>query len=136
MVYVIKRDNRRVLFNKDKIQSAIIKSSENNQVDLSIKEVKKIVDLVVKKITDTKLESIAVEQIQDMVVDSLYELGYSLLAKMYQSYREERTRIRESKSDLMKKIISIGIETDRDNANVGNNFSAKLLRIASEANKS
>ena len=46
MVYVIKRDNRRVLFNKDKIQSAIIKSSENNQVDLSIKEVKKIVDLV------------------------------------------------------------------------------------------
>ena len=135
MVYVIKRDNRRVLFNKDKIQSAIIKSSENNQVDLSIKEVKKIVDLVVKKITDTKLESIAVEQIQDMVVDSLYELGYSLLAKMYQSYREERTRIRESKSDLMKKIISIGIETDRDNANVGNNFSAKLLRIASEANK-
>jgi ribonucleoside-triphosphate reductase len=35
----------------------------------------------------------------------------------------------------MKVITKIGVETDRDNANVGNNFSAKLLRIASEANK-
>ena len=35
----------------------------------------------------------------------------------------------------MKAIKKIGIETDRDNANVGNNFSAKLLRIASESNK-
>ena len=36
---------------------------------------------------------------------------------------------------LMEKIKQIGVVTDRDNANVGNNFSAKLLRIASEANK-
>lgn len=35
----------------------------------------------------------------------------------------------------MKAIKNIGIETDRDNANVGNNFSSKLLRIASESNK-
>jgi ribonucleoside-triphosphate reductase len=35
----------------------------------------------------------------------------------------------------MKTIDKIGIQTDRDNANVGNNFSAKLLRIASESNK-
>ncbi len=36
---------------------------------------------------------------------------------------------------LMNKIAKMGVETDRDNANVGNNFSAKLLRIASESNK-
>ncbi|MCM1989901.1 anaerobic ribonucleoside-triphosphate reductase [Oceanirhabdus seepicola] len=41
----------------------------------------------------------------------------------------------EKNLEIMKKIRAIGIETDRDNANVGNNFSAKLLRIASEANK-
>ena len=35
----------------------------------------------------------------------------------------------------MKAIRQIGVETDRDNANVGNNFSSKLLRIASESNK-
>ena len=135
MIYVIKRDNRKVPFNKEKIQAAIIKSIENNQIDLRLRKIKEIVDLVVKKINSINLDSIAVEQIQDIVVSSLNELGYNTLSKMYQSYREERTSIRESKSDLMKKIISIGIETDRDNANVGNNFSSKLLRIASEANK-
>ena len=41
----------------------------------------------------------------------------------------------DTKSDLMKAINRIGVETDRDNANVGNNFSSKLLRIASESNK-
>ena len=35
----------------------------------------------------------------------------------------------------MKAIGLIGVETDRDNANVGNNFSSKLFRIASESNK-
>ena len=35
----------------------------------------------------------------------------------------------------MKAIEKIGVETDRDNANVGNNFSSKFLRIASESNK-
>lgn len=35
----------------------------------------------------------------------------------------------------MRAISKIGVETDRDNANVGNNFSSKLLRIASESNK-
>ena len=36
---------------------------------------------------------------------------------------------------LIKQIDEFGKGTDRDNANVGNNFSAKLLRIASESNK-
>ena len=57
------------------------------------------------------------------------------IQKAYSTYRRERTRVREIKSDLMKAIKKIGVETDRDNANVGNNFSSKLLRIASESNK-
>lgn len=36
---------------------------------------------------------------------------------------------------LLNTIRNLGVETDRDNGNVGGNFSAKLLRIASEANK-
>lgn len=38
-------------------------------------------------------------------------------------------------ADFIEKIWGLGIQTDRDNGNVGNNFSAKLLRIASETNK-
>ena len=40
-----------------------------------------------------------------------------------------------SKSDLMNAVHQVGVETDRDNANVGNNYSSKLLRIASMTNK-
>jgi ribonucleoside-triphosphate reductase (formate) len=44
----------------------------------------------------------------------------------------------EQIQDLLKlkeTIKTIGVTTDRENANVGNNFSAKLLQIASAANK-
>lgn len=38
-------------------------------------------------------------------------------------------------NSMIEKIQKIGVSTERDNANVGNNFSAKLLQIASIANK-
>ncbi len=135
MKKVIKRDNRLVPFDIAKIQNAIIKAIEAQDLDISLKHIHKITNKVIEKIEQIELDSIAVEQIQDLVVLSLKELGYDELASSYQNYRIERTNIREAKSDLMKKIVAIGVETDRDNANVGNNFSAKLLRIASEANK-
>ena len=36
---------------------------------------------------------------------------------------------------LVNKVKNISVMTERDNANVGNNFSAKLLQTASETNK-
>lgn len=135
MKHIIKRDNRIVEFNPHKIRDAIIAATKYNQFNLSQDQIDEIYKNVIKKIEEIQLESVAVEQIQDLVVETIHECGHHKLADLYQKYREQRTRIRENKSDLMKKIIAIGIETDRDNANVGNNFSAKLLRIASEANK-
>lgn len=135
MKVVIKRDNRQTKFNENKIKEAIIKAAEANLFNLSLNEISTIMNTIVKKIESINLDSIAVEQIQDLVVQTLCDFGYKKLAIQYQAYRKERNAIREKKSDLMKKIVSIGIETDRDNANVGNNFSAKLLRIASESNK-
>ena len=135
MKNIIKRDNRIVEFNPHKIRDAIVAAAKYNQFNLSQDQIDEIYKNVIKKIKEIQLESVAVEQIQDLVVETIHECGHHKLADLYQKYREQRTRIRENKSDLMKKIIAIGIETDRDNANVGNNFSAKLLRIASEANK-
>ena len=135
MKNIIKRDNRIVEFNPHKIRDAIVAATIYNQFNLSQDQIDEIYKNVIKKIKEIQLESVAVEQIQDLVVETIHECGHHKLADLYQKYREQRTRIRENKSDLMKKIIAIGIETDRDNANVGNNFSAKLLRIASEANK-
>ena len=80
MKNVIKRDNRLVRFNPGKIQEAIIKAAENNQIDLTINQIHDIIENVIKKIEDVNLDSIAVEQIQDIVVDTINEMGYKKLA--------------------------------------------------------
>ncbi len=132
---IIKRDGRKVDFNSSKIDNAIIAAAIANNVKLTKLQIKKITNLVIQKIIKSKLKAIKVETIQDWVIESLNKCGYKSLAKKYSIYREQRNKIRQSRSQLMNIIYKIGIETDRDNANVGNNFSAKLLRIASESNK-
>ena len=46
MKNVIKRDNRLVRFNPRKIQEAIIKAAESNQIDLSLKQIHDIIEKV------------------------------------------------------------------------------------------
>ena len=135
MLYVVKRDGRKVEFNSLKIIKAITRASEEINYSLKESEVLEIVKKIISYIELSKKENITVEEIQNLVEISLERSGYDVIRKIYSSYRTERTKVREIKSDLMKAIKRIGIETDRDNANVGNNFSSKLLRIASESNK-
>ncbi len=135
MLYVVKRDGREVEFNADKISQAVKGSA--TEIGLILKE-SQLLDTVQKVIIYIELEykkTITVEQIQNFVEKALKDEGHKDIAVAYSGYRQERTKVREIKSDLMKAIRQIGVETDRDNANVGNNFSSKLLRIASESNK-
>ena len=135
MLYVVKRDGRRVIFNIEKIKNAIEKASREIGGELSENEILSITDNVYKIILNLEKQQISVEEIQNLIEKELKDEGYSKIQKAYSVYRRERTRVRDTKSDLMKAINRIGVETDRDNANVGNNFSSKLLRIASESNK-
>lgn len=135
MIYIVKRDDRKVEFNESKITNALIKAVEGTKSDISIIQLNAVRDLILKTLKKQKRREFTVEEIQDIVVNSLNAKGHKKLARDYDAYRQERNRQRAIKSDLMKVINKIGVETDRDNANVGNNFSAKLLRIASEANK-
>jgi ribonucleoside-triphosphate reductase len=135
MLYVVKRDGRRVSFNSIKITNAIKGSAEEIAFNLKDSEALELAEKVLEKIERLDCEEISVEDIQNIVEKVLPENGYELIGKTFSNYRRERTKIREKKSDLMKAIQNIGVETDRDNANVGNNFSSKLLRIASESNK-
>jgi ribonucleoside-triphosphate reductase len=135
MKNVIKRDNRIVKFDGSLIAKAIKAASIGNGNVLSGKQIKTIATSVVKKINTIKGNNIAVEDIQDIVIKQIKTAGFSELSQKYNEYRMERNRIREGKTEIMKQIKKIGVQTDRDNANVGNNFSAKLLRIASESNK-
>jgi ribonucleoside-triphosphate reductase len=138
MKKVIKRDGREKAFNVNKIIAAIRKSVEDTYPEKSIQDIfnltNTIVEKVLEKIESTKQDKLNVEQIQNIIEDALKAVDKKT-KQNYSNYRKERTKIRETKSDLMKSIKAIGVETDRDNANVGNNFSSKLLRIASESNK-
>lgn len=135
MLYVVKRDGREVEFNTDKIGNAIKKAGEEVGEQLKESQVLDCIQRVIEYIEFEKTEKISVEEVQNLVEKALIDCNYNKIQRAYSSYRKERTRVREIKSDLMKAINKIGIETDRDNANVGNNFSSKLLRIASESNK-
>lgn len=135
MLYVVKRDGREVPFDSVKIANAIKKAGEEIGEKLRESEVLGVVQSAIVYIEEEKKNKITVEEIQNIVEKSLIDQGHKNIKFVYSNYRRERNKVREIKSDLMKAIKKIGVETDRDNANVGNNFSSKLLRIASESNK-
>ncbi|MDD5793775.1 anaerobic ribonucleoside triphosphate reductase [Clostridium sp. HCP1S3_B4] len=135
MLYVVKRDGREVQFNADKIAHAINRAATEEGLNLRTSQVLDSVQRVISYIELSEKAKISVEEIQNLVEKALKDSGHQDVAIAYSNYRRERTKVRDIKSDLMKAIKQIGVETDRDNANVGNNFSSKLLRIASESNK-
>ena len=135
MLYVEKRDGREVKFDRNKIVNAIRKASDEVGEQLREDQILECIQRIIEYIEVAKKEKVSVEEVQNLVEKALIDSNHKNIQRAYSSYRRERTRVREIKSDLMKAIEKIGIETDRDNANVGNNFSSKLLRIASESNK-
>ncbi len=135
MLHIVKRDGREVEFDSIKITNAIKGARDEIAFNLKESEVISLTHTVIKRIENLKTQKLSVEEIQNIVEDILLQNGHKPIGIAFSNYRRERNKIREIKSDLMKAIEKIGVETDRDNANVGNNFSSKLLRIASESNK-
>ncbi|NLW45402.1 MAG: anaerobic ribonucleoside-triphosphate reductase [Syntrophomonadaceae bacterium] len=130
-----KRDGREVPFDPSKITEAIFKAAkaqggEDYQKALEL-------TLQVMRVLGEKYEGniFSVEDVQDVVEKVLIENGHARTAKAYILYRAQRTRYREGKSELMDVVGEILKETNRENANVGNSPSAKMLQIASAASK-
>jgi ribonucleoside-triphosphate reductase len=71
-----------------------------------------------------------VEDVQDAVEKILIEKGHAKTAKAYILYRHKRTDIREARSAMMDAVEEVLKETNRENANVGNSPSAKVLQIS------
>ncbi|MBT9139928.1 MAG: Anaerobic ribonucleoside-triphosphate reductase [Dehalococcoidia bacterium] len=135
-VEIRKRDGRVVPFNAEKITEAVFKAAravggENHKIaEILTKQ-------VVVELTKLGYNGIIpdVEDVQDTVEKVLIENGHARTAKAYILYRDRRSRIREGKSDLMDTVKEILVETSRENANVSNSPSAKMLQIASAASK-
>ncbi len=136
MLKIQKRDGRVVEFDAAKITEAIFKAAkavggEDRKIAAQLTEV--ILDDLNKRAFDGHIPH--VEEIQDTVERMLIENGHARTAKAYILYRDQRTRLREAKSSLMEAVSEILIETSRENANISNSPSAKMLQIASAASK-
>lgn len=130
-----KRDGREVPFDDSKITDAIFKAAR--AVGGEDRETAVALTLEVLRMLKQRYNGqiFGVEDVQDVVEKVLIEHGHARTAKAYILYRDKRTRIREAKSELMDVVEEIIQETDRENANVGNSPSAKMLQIASAASK-
>jgi len=132
---IIKRDGEEKTFDDGKITNAIYKCLRANGKDDRHLAIKLTLDVLNKTEQELKEQKPTVEYIQDQVENVLIEQGLTKAAKSYILYREDRSRRREARSELMNAVSEILQETNRDNANVGNSPSAKVLQISEVASK-
>ena len=140
---IIKRDGKVVDFDPDKITEAIAKAGLATE-EFKHDRAKQLSDKVVKRATETiKARTPSVEQIQDIVEEVLMESAFKRTAKEYITYRQERNKTREAKSNLMEIYRTIAIadasedsDVKRGNANVdGNSAMGKMLQFGAEGSK-
>lgn len=140
---IVKRDGAIVSFNPDKITEAIAKAGLVTE-EFKYDRAKQLADKAVRRMeSEIKQRTPNVEQIQDIVEQVLMESAFKRTAKEYITYRQERNRVREAKSNLMNIYKTIAIadasedsDVKRSNANVdGNSAMGKMLQFGAEGSK-
>ena len=118
---LIKRNGSEVIFDREKIATAVRKANEAVAEDhrISEQDVENIA-LEVERLCLTMVRSAGVEEIQDLVEKEIMKLGAFDLAKAYITYRYKRELIRKSNT-TDEKIISLiecnNEEVKQENAN-------------------
>lgn len=100
---VLKRDGRKVEFDKNKIIQAILQAFKDVDGEISNNAENKAKDIAAY-IQSLNNEDISVEQIQDIVEEKLMASKRKDVAKSYILYRNKRTKIRENNMRLMKEL--------------------------------
>jgi ribonucleoside-triphosphate reductase (formate) len=144
---VRKRDGRLIPFNSDRITRAIflaaskVAERENSKADYNVAELltQDVIKLLNLKYANN---TPGVEDIQNAVVKVLIEKGHAKTSEEYIVYRTERSRVRNSKSRLMKSIEQITFadaddaDIKRENANIdGNTAMGTMLQYGSTVSK-
>ena len=139
---IVKRDGRMAPFEIDKITNAIFgaaQASGGQDHDMA----QELAEQVEKTLEETAgTETPTVEQVQDTVEKVLIESGHARTAKKYILDRNERTRVREMNTRLMKVYEDLtfksSLENDvkRENANIdGDTAMGTMLKYGSEGAK-
>lgn len=138
---VVKRDGRRMVFDKEKIKGALFKAFKASNY-ANLEETDAILKTILVLINEQYEKEITVEEVQNIVEDVLLELGYQDIAKRYIIYRNERTKMREMNTSLMRTFCSMTFDDEegnnlkRENANVnGETAMGMMLKYGSEGAK-
>lgn len=139
---IIKRDGRHTAFETGKIANAIFQAArESNEHDYETS--RKLAGVVEQKLEQTFAgEPLTAEQIQAAVEQVLVETGQLRTAKQYILYRNERARVREMSTRLMKVYEDLTFKSSaqnnikRENANIdGDTAMGTMLKYGSEGAK-
>lgn len=139
---VIKRDGRIVDFDDTKIKEAIHKAeievNPNWKDDnMAVAFAETVAEVVTNKIAKLNISEINIEQIQDMVEAELMSADKAV-AKAYIIYRNDRNRIREQNSNIIKKVQKRVYATDVENSNANvdeRSFSGREKEAMTEVGK-
>ena len=139
---IIKRDGRVVLYDQNKIASAILKALEASHEGDAADAARVANDVQRELEGQFPSEAPNIEAIQDAVERQLMNHGFAAAAKAYILYRANRTRAREANTALMKTIDEITnidariSDMKRDNANIdGNTAMGSMLQIGAAGAK-
>ncbi|EQK43874.1 MULTISPECIES: transcriptional regulator NrdR [Paraclostridium] len=103
-IMVIKKDNSREYFDRNKIKNGILKSSEKRPV--SIEQVEEIIHYIENEINKAYLSEIESKKIGEMVMDKLKdvdEVAYVRFASVYRQFKDINTFVKELKNILTEK---------------------------------
>ncbi len=136
-MYVIKRDGRKVSYDREKIVNAIHKA--NNEVSASERVLDSRIEDIVKGIEAMERPEMMVEEIQDIIEQRLMAEGKFALAKTYIIYRYTRELVRKANTtdeSIMSLIQNSNKTVMEENSNK-NAFIASTQRdlIAGEVSK-
>lgn len=100
---VIKRDGRSVDFSREKVKNAVLAAFKDVDGEIT-QEAKNKASDIASYIDGLGDGSISVEKIQDIVEEKLMASKRKDVAKVYIIYRNDRTKVREQNTKLMKAI--------------------------------
>lgn len=131
---VIKRDGRVVEFNKEKIKNAVVKAYADVDNETESSNAKAKANEIANYIFNFN-KDMSVEEIQDIVEEKLMASNRKDVARSYILYRNNRTKIRENKTQLMKEISEklMASNVQNQNANVDEKSFGGRVGEASDA---
>lgn len=134
---IVKRDGTQVVFNAEKISSAISRAGEATgefDTDEAALLTKQVVKVLRHRFNKGVLPTI--EQIQDVVEQVLISANYYTTARAYIVYREQRGKLRQDKKTLIDVASSVNEYLERAdwrvnaNANQGYSLGGLILNVS------